>query len=202
MNSGMRLMAFPIVASACHPIRENTKGRHLKIRKTRLKREYPSRLSSTKKTDWLVSRLASDDRGIEGQFDFLQFGLTPSQRSARACISDGRWHVHQNSPQFLVDASLFQPVLERMAERIDFVFGSRKQRVLVRVLSEPTTKSIAVESPVCGRGGISPQVSGKCLHRQSGLRASPLTPKNSTIKNRGQLLSFLFAVAPNRTMSL
>ena len=26
------------------------------------------------------------------------------------------------------------------------------------------------------------------------LRASPLTPKNSTIKNRGQLLSFLFAV--------
>jgi hypothetical protein len=56
--------------------------------------------------------------------------------------------------------------------------------------------------PVCGRGGLSPQVSGKCLHRQSGLRASPLTPKNSTIKNRGQLLSFLFAVAPNRTMSL
>ena len=36
----------------------------------------------------------------------------------------------------------------------------------------------------------------------SGLRASPLTPKNSTIKNRGQLLSFLFAVAPNRTISL
>ena len=32
--------------------------------------------------------------------------------------------------------------------------------------------------------------------------ASPLTPKNSKIKNRGQLLSFLFAVAPNRTMSL
>ena len=32
--------------------------------------------------------------------------------------------------------------------------------------------------------------------------ASPLTPKNSTIKKRGQLLSFLFAVAPNRTMSL
>jgi hypothetical protein len=31
---------------------------------------------------------------------------------------------------------------------------------------------------------------------------SPLTPKNSTIKNRGQLLSFLFAGAPNRTMSL
>jgi hypothetical protein len=53
----------------------------------------------------------------------------------------------------------------------------------VRVLSEPTTKS---EVP----------------HRQSGLRESPLTPKNSTIKNRGQLLSFLFAVAPNRTMSL
>jgi hypothetical protein len=40
------------------------------------------------------------------------------------------------------------------------------------------------------------------LHGQSGLRASPLKPKNSTIKNRGQLLSFLFAVAPNRTMSL
>ena len=72
----------------------------------------------------------------------------------------------------------------------------------VRVLSEPTTKSIAVQSPVCGRGGLSPQVSGKRLHCQSGLRASPLTPKNSTIKNRGQLLSFLFAVAPNRTISL
>ncbi len=28
----------------------------------------------------------------------------------------------------------------------------------VRVLSEPTTKSIAVQSPVCGRGGLSPQV--------------------------------------------
>jgi hypothetical protein len=26
---------------------------------------------------------------------------------------------------------------------------------------EPTTKSIAVQSPVCGRGGLSPQVSGK-----------------------------------------
>jgi hypothetical protein len=38
--------------------------------------------------------------------------------------------------------------------------------------------------------------------RGGGLRASPLTPKNSTIKKRGQLLSFLFAVAPNRTMSL
>jgi len=72
----------------------------------------------------------------------------------------------------------------------------------VRVLSEPTTKSIAGQSPVCGRGGLSPQLSGKCLHRQSGLRASPPTPKNSTIKNRGQLLSFLCAVAPNRTMSL
>ena len=72
----------------------------------------------------------------------------------------------------------------------------------VRVLSEPTTKSIAVQSPVCGRGGLSPQVSGKRLHCVSGLRASHLTPKNSTIKNRGQLLSFLFAVAPNRTISL
>jgi hypothetical protein len=38
--------------------------------------------------------------------------------------------------------------------------------------------------------------------RGGGLRASPLTPKNSTIKKLGQLLSFLFAVAPNRTMSL
>src|SRR5258705_8785509 len=37
---------------------------------------------------------------------------------------------HQNSPQFLVDASLFQAVLEREAERIDFVFWSRKQCVL------------------------------------------------------------------------
>jgi hypothetical protein len=72
----------------------------------------------------------------------------------------------------------------------------------VRVLSEPTTKSIAVQSPVCGRGGLSLQVSGKCLHRRSGLHASSLRPKNSIIKNRGQLLPFLFAVAPNRTMSL
>src|ERR1700738_834602 len=72
----------------------------------------------------------------------------------------------------------------------------------VRVLSEPTTKSIAIQSPVRGRGGLSPQVLGKCLHRQRGLDASPLTPNNATIKNRGQLLSFSFAVAPNRTMSL
>jgi hypothetical protein len=40
------------------------------------------------------------------------------------------------------------------------------------------------------------------LHGQSGLRASPLTPINSTIRNCGQFLSFLFAVAPNRTMNL
>jgi len=33
-------------------------------------------------------------------------------------------------------------------------------------------------------------------------RRIALTPKNSTIKNRGQLLSFLFAGAPNRTISL
>src|SRR5712664_806964 len=71
----------------------------------------------------------------------------------------------------------------------------------VRVLSEPTTKSIA-QSAVYGRGGLSPQLPGKCLHRQSGLRALLLTPKKSTIENRGQLLSFSFAVAPNRTMSL
>jgi hypothetical protein len=31
----------------------------------------------------------------------------------------------------------------------------------VQVLSELTTKSIAVQSPVCGRGGLSPQVSAK-----------------------------------------
>ena len=31
--------------------------------------------------------------------------------------------------------------------------------------------------PVCGRGGLSPQGSGKCLHRQGGLRGSSLTPK-------------------------
>jgi hypothetical protein len=61
----------------------------------------------------------------------------------------------------------------------------------VRVLSEPTTESIAGQSPVCGHGGLSPQVSGKCLHRQSGLRASHLTPKNSTINNRGRLLLFV-----------
>jgi hypothetical protein len=59
----------------------------------------------------------------------------------------------------------------------------------VRVLSEPTTKSIPGQSPVCGRGGLSPQVSGKCLHRQSGLRASPLTPKIRQSKTAG---SFLF----------
>jgi hypothetical protein len=56
--------------------------------------------------------------------------------------------------------------------------------------------------PVCGRGGLSPQVSGKVPSWSSGLRLSPLTPKNSTIKSRGQLLSFLFAAAPNRTMNL
>jgi hypothetical protein len=31
--------------------------------------------------------------------------------------------------------------------------------------------------PVCGRGGLSPQGSGKCLHRQGGLLGSSLTPK-------------------------
>jgi len=72
----------------------------------------------------------------------------------------------------------------------------------VRVLSEPTTKSIAVQSLFAVAVGSRPKYRRKCLHRQSGLRATPLTPKNSTIKNRGQLLSFLFAVAPNRTMSL
>jgi hypothetical protein len=67
----------------------------------------------------------------------------------------------------------------------------------IRVLSEPTTKTLFAVAV-----GSRPKYRGKCLHRQSGLRATPLTPKNSTIKNRGQLLSFLFAVAPNRTMSL
>jgi hypothetical protein len=45
------------------------------------------------------------------------------------------------------------------------------------------------QSPVCGRGVLSPQVSGKCLHGQSGLRASPLTPKIRQSKTAG---SFLF----------
>jgi hypothetical protein len=60
----------------------------------------------------------------------------------------------------------------------------------VRVLSERTTKSIAVQSPASGRGGLSPQVSGKCLHRQSGLRALLLTNKIDNRKPRAA--SFLF----------
>jgi hypothetical protein len=71
-----------------------------------------------------------------------------------------------------------------------------------RVLSEPITKSIAVPTPFAVAVGSRLKYREKCLHGQSGLRVSPLTPKNSTIKNRGQLLSFLFAAAPNRTMNL
>ena len=71
----------------------------------------------------------------------------------------------------------------------------------VRVQSEPTAKSIVGQSPVCGRGGLSPQASGKYPLRQTACIAP--NAENSIIKGRGQLLlSFLFAVAPNRTMSL
>jgi hypothetical protein len=58
----------------------------------------------------------------------------------------------------------------------------------VRLLSEPTTKSIA-QSSVASRWTIAPST-GKPLHRQSGLRAFPQPPKTSTIENRGPLLSF------------
>jgi len=61
----------------------------------------------------------------------------------------------------------------------------------VRVLSEPTMKSIAVQSPVCGRDGLSPQVSGEVLHRQSGLRASPLTTEKLD-NQKPRAASFLF----------
>ena len=72
----------------------------------------------------------------------------------------------------------------------------------VRVLSEPATKSIAVESPVCGRGGLSPQVSGKVPSWSE--RAARIAANGEKFDNqeRGQLLSFLFAVTPNRTMRL
>jgi hypothetical protein len=45
-------------------------------------------------------------------------------------------------------------------------------------------------------------LSGKAPSLSERAACIALTPKNSTIKNRGQLLSFLFAVAPNRTISL
>jgi hypothetical protein len=73
---------------------------------------------------------------------------------------------------------------------------------IVRKIADILLRSCSFNAGPVGRGGLSPQMSGKYLHRQSGLRASPLTPKNWTIKNRRQLLSFLCAVAPNRAMSL
>jgi hypothetical protein len=71
----------------------------------------------------------------------------------------------------------------------------------VRVLSGPTTKSIAIQSPVGGRVGLSPQVSGV---PSSSERAACIAPNAEKFDNqkRGQLLSFSFAVPPNRTMSL
>ena len=87
-------------------------------------------------------------------------------------------------------------------EKTVLIFDSQtvffcKCLTLMARLSEPTTKTLFAVAV-----GSRPKYRGKCLHRQSGLRATPLTPKNSTIKNRGQLLSFLFAVAPKCTMSL
>jgi hypothetical protein len=69
-------------------------------------------------------------------------------------------------------------------------------------LSEPATKSIAVQSPVCGRGGLSPQVSGKVPSWSE--RAARIAANGEKFDNqvRGQLLSFLFAETPNRTMRL
>jgi hypothetical protein len=61
----------------------------------------------------------------------------------------------------------------------------------VRVLSEPTTKSIAIQSPVRGSGGLSPQVSGKCLHRQRG--AACIAPNAEKFDNqKPRAASFLF----------
>jgi hypothetical protein len=51
------------------------------------------------------------------------------------------------------------------------------------------------------RWALAPSI-GKVPSLSERAACIALTPKNSTIKNRGQLLSFLFAVAPNRTMSL
>jgi hypothetical protein len=61
----------------------------------------------------------------------------------------------------------------------------------VRVLSEPTTKSIAVQSPVCGRGGLSPQVSGKVP--SSSERAACNAPNAEKFDNQKPwAASFLF----------
>jgi hypothetical protein len=79
--------------------------------------------------------------------------------------------------------------------------GSFSGKLLDMVAAGPTMKSIAVQSPVCGRGGLSPQVSAKVP--SSSERAACIAANAEKLdKNRGQLLSFLFAVAPNRTMSL
>ena len=71
----------------------------------------------------------------------------------------------------------------------------------VRVLSEPRTKSIADQSPVCGRGASGPKYRRSAFIVKAAACIA-LAPKNSTIKTRRQLISFLFAVAPNRTTSL
>jgi hypothetical protein len=49
--------------------------------------------------------------------------------------------------------------------------------------------------------GIAPSI-GEVPSSSERAAYIALTPRTSTIENRGQLLSFSFAVAPNRTMSL
>ena len=61
----------------------------------------------------------------------------------------------------------------------------------VRVLSEPTTKSIAVQSPVCGRGGLSPQVSGSAFIVRAGCVHRPFRRKIRQSKPRAASLLFV-----------
>jgi hypothetical protein len=68
----------------------------------------------------------------------------------------------------------------------------------VRVLSEPTTESIAGQSPVCGHGGLSPQVSVP----SSSERAACISPNAEKFDNQQPRAasSFCSPLAPDPTI--
>jgi hypothetical protein len=70
----------------------------------------------------------------------------------------------------------------------------------VRVLSEPTTKSIAIRALLTAAVDSRLKYRGGAFIVREAACIAP-TPKNLTMKNLGQLLSLSFAVARNRTMS-
>ena len=89
-----------------------------------------------------------------------------------------------------MNAAEFQRKRSKINEAVD-ILPLIAVWLQVRVLSEPTTKSIAIQSPVCGRGGLSPQYRRSAFMSERAACIAPNAEKFDNQKPRAASLLFV-----------